>query len=79
MVIELQPETEKRLKQDLASGRFHSVEEVIQRGLQSDVESSSSLKPKESFAKFMRRSPAFGSGIEIDERQAEFTGRDIDL
>ena len=72
------PDTEQLLKQKLANGRFHSIEAVIQRGLQTDVEPTSPPKRKESFAKFMRRSPAFGSGIEIDERQPD-PERQVDL
>ena len=33
MTIHLSPETEKLVEQEIASGRFHSVDEIIQRGI----------------------------------------------
>jgi Arc/MetJ-type ribon-helix-helix transcriptional regulator len=33
MPIQLQPETERLVEQEIASGRFQSVDEIIQRGI----------------------------------------------
>jgi putative addiction module CopG family antidote len=33
MPIQLSPETERLVEQEIASGRFHSVDEIIQQGV----------------------------------------------
>lgn len=35
MIVELKPETEKLLHQELSNGHFNSVDEIIIRGIQS--------------------------------------------
>ena len=81
MVIDLKPETEEILKQEMSNGRFRSVDEIILCGIQTrsatDPTATSKL-PKENFAQFLRRSPLFGSGIVIPEREVD-PERDISL
>lgn len=45
MNVELQPETERMLQRELASGHFESVDEIIIRGIQSRLGNPLSSKP----------------------------------
>jgi Arc/MetJ-type ribon-helix-helix transcriptional regulator len=42
MPIELSPETERLVLEEIASGRFHSVDEIIQQGLRAPDDSAES-------------------------------------
>lgn len=37
MVIDLKPETERRIKEELSSGHFRSLDEIILQGIESRV------------------------------------------
>ena len=48
MPIQLSPETERLVEREIASGRFHSVDEIIQKGIHTvDDESERRRKHRE--------------------------------
>ena len=80
MTIELKPEHERILQDALRQGRFHSVEEALDRALQSIVPHD--LQPnqpqdRKSLSQFLMDSPLAGSELNL-ERDKD-PGRTIEL
>jgi Arc/MetJ-type ribon-helix-helix transcriptional regulator len=83
MSIELKPETERLLEEEIRNGHFHSVDELIVAGVHAWRErhgvqrSGEQPKPSKSLVDFFRESPLVG--LELDLERDKDTGRDIDL
>jgi Arc/MetJ-type ribon-helix-helix transcriptional regulator len=82
MTIELKPEQERTIQEEIRSGRFHSAEEVLDYALAVFRERNSSInsEPKKSrkkLAQFLMESPPAGSGLDLT-RDSDL-GRDIEL
>lgn len=80
MTIELKPEQEKIIQEEIRSGHFRNVEEVLDHALAALREKNSFSGPKKSrknFAEFLMDSPLAGSGLDL-ERDKD-SGRDIEL
>ncbi len=82
MSVELKPETERLVQEEVRRGHFHSVDEVIVQGVyalreKSKVAPARSRKPRKNLADFLLESPFAGSEIDL-ERQQDF-GRAVDL
>ncbi|HEY3741483.1 MAG TPA: hypothetical protein VGL53_16640 [Bryobacteraceae bacterium] len=83
MIVELKPETERLVEEELRSGHVHSVDELIVEGIKSlrdktkDHSPTPSRKPRMNLADFLRESPFAGSEIDL-ERQQDYE-RPIDL
>jgi hypothetical protein len=79
MTIEIKPETELLVREEISSGHFRSVDELIVRGLHALREKGQSgapaaeplAKPKKNFAQFLLESPLPGSGLRL-ERQKDY-------
>jgi len=69
MTIELKPEQQRILQEALRQGRFHSVEEALDRAIQS-------IAPEESLPKKEERSVSKKSLVEVF---APLRGLDLDL
>jgi Arc/MetJ-type ribon-helix-helix transcriptional regulator len=71
MPIQLSPESERLVEQEIASGRFHSVDEIIQQGiLAKNEESELWRKHREAIARtldFARNKALPLNGITIKE------------
>jgi Arc/MetJ-type ribon-helix-helix transcriptional regulator len=84
MAVELKPETERLVEEEIRSGHFQSVDELIVEGVYALREKSKSApltapprKPRKTLAAFLRESPLAGSEIDL-ERQQDY-GRPIVL
>lgn len=82
MTIELKPEQERIIQEEIRRGHFHSAEEVLDHALAALREKSTSIKteaskPRKNFAQFLMESPLAGSGLDL-ERDKD-PGRDISL
>ncbi|HEY1337583.1 MAG TPA: hypothetical protein VGF59_08740 [Bryobacteraceae bacterium] len=85
MTIDLKPETQHLVEQELRNGHFRSVDEIIVEGVKARRERHSdqrisvapARKPRKNLADFLLESPFHGSELQI-ERQKDFP-RDIDL
>ncbi len=82
MTIELKPEQERIIQEEIRSGHFRSAEEVLDHALAALREKSSSVKSeatkhRKNFAQFLMESPLAGSGLDL-ERDKDL-GRDIEL
>ena len=82
MTIELKPEQERIIQEEIRSGHFHSAEEVLDHALAALREKNSLTKPepkkaRKNFAQFLMESPLAGSGLDL-ERDKD-AGRDIEL
>ncbi len=82
MSVELKPETERLVQEEVRRGHFHSVDEVIVQGVyalreKSKVAPVASRKPRKNLADFLMESPLAGSEIDL-ERQQDY-GRPVDL
>lgn len=73
MAIQLSPETERLVEQEIASGRFRSVDEIIQQGIKaedSEIEAERWRKHREAIAwtlDFMRNKALPLEGITLKE------------
>ena len=81
-MLELKPETERLVQEEIKSGHFHTVDELIVQSVQAwrekhQMEPLTSQTTKKDFAQFLLDSPLPGSGLKI-ERQKDFP-RPIDL
>ncbi len=70
MTIQLKPEQERIIEEEIRNGHFHSVEEVLDHALAALREKSSSLgsesrRPRKNFAQFLMESPLAGSGLDL--------------
>jgi hypothetical protein len=84
MAVELKPETERLVNEEIQRGHFRSVDEMIVQGVYALHEKSRSeplaaepRKPRKNLADFLSESPFAGSEIDLDRRD-DF-GRPIDL
>ena len=83
MIVELKPETEKLVQEEIRRGHFQSVDEVIVQGVYALRERSKVApvtvpprKPRKNLADFLTESPFAGSEIDL-ERQQDY-GRPVD-
>jgi Arc/MetJ-type ribon-helix-helix transcriptional regulator len=86
MTVELKPETERLVREEIQRGHVHSVDELIQLAVQAlrekhPVEPSPATapprKPRKNLADFLIESPFAGSELDL-ERQKDYP-RDLDL
>ena len=85
MMVELKPETERLVQEELRSGHVQTVDEIIVCGVQALREKSKTAqaatvppgKPRKNLADFLIESPFAGSEIDL-ERQRDY-GRPVDL
>jgi Arc/MetJ-type ribon-helix-helix transcriptional regulator len=82
MTIELKPEQERIIQEEIQSGHFHSAEEVLDYALAVFREKNSSInsepkKSRKNFAEFLMESPLAGSGLDLTRDRD--LGRDIEL
>ena len=85
MMVELKPETERLVREELGSGHVQTVDELIVRGVQALRERSAGSqaatvtprRPRKNLADFLSESPFAGSEIDL-ERHPDF-GRPVDL
>jgi len=82
VTVELKPETERLVQEELRRGRFRSMDELIVQGVYALREKLNSVqapprKPRKNLADFLSESPFAGSEIDL-ERQQDY-GRPVDL
>ncbi|MGO9255099.1 MAG: hypothetical protein ACLQU1_02175 [Bryobacteraceae bacterium] len=82
MTVEIKPETEQMVQEELRSGHVQTVDEIIVHGVQALREKSKAApapprKPRKNLADFLLESPFAGSELDL-ERQRDF-GRPVDL
>jgi Arc/MetJ-type ribon-helix-helix transcriptional regulator len=82
MTIELKPEQERIIREQIQNGHFRSPEEVLDHALAALREKNSysvskSKKPGKNLAQFLMESPLAGSGLNIERDKDQ--GRDLDL
>lgn len=86
MAVELKPETEQLVLDEIERGHFHSVDELIVEGVHAWREKNhvaplvaapSSRKPRINLADFLLQSPFAGSELVIERQKDE--PRNIDL
>jgi hypothetical protein len=82
MRVELKPETEQLVQEEIKSGHFHTLDELIVQSVhawreKNQAEQTAARKPKKNFAQFLLDSPLPGSGLKL-ERRKDFP-RPIDL
>ena len=82
MTVELKPETERLVREELQSGHVQTVDELVVHGVHAVREKSKSVaapprKPRKNLADFLLESPLAGSEIDL-ERQQDYD-RPIDL
>jgi Arc/MetJ-type ribon-helix-helix transcriptional regulator len=75
MMVELKPETERLVQEEIKSGHFHTVDELIVEGVHAWREKhqvgGAAREPKKNFAQFLLDSPLPGSGLKL-ERQKHY-------
>ena len=82
MMVELKPETEQLVQEEINSGHFHTVDELIKEGVYAwrekhQVMESTPGKPLKNLADFLLESPFAGSELDL-ERQQDY-GRPVEL
>jgi Arc/MetJ-type ribon-helix-helix transcriptional regulator len=84
MAVELKAETEQLVQQEIESGHFRDIDELIVEGVRALRQQSKALPaiakprtPRQNLADFLSASPFAGSEINL-ERQRDY-GRPIDL
>ncbi len=79
MSVDLKPETERLVKEELQNGHFASVDEMIAEGVRAWREKHGTAPPehKQNLVDFFRESPLVG--LELDLERDPDTGQDIDL
>jgi Arc/MetJ-type ribon-helix-helix transcriptional regulator len=82
LTIELKPEQERIIQEQIRSGHFRSAEEVLDYALAALREKNSfskpePKKPRKNFAQFLMESPLSGSGLDLERDKDQ--GRDIEL
>ena len=82
MNIELKPEQERIIQEEIRNGHFRSADEVLDYALaalhdKSSFQKSESKKPRKNFAQFLMESPLAGSGLDLERDKDQ--GRDIEL
>lgn len=83
-MIELKPETEQLVQEEIQRGHFHSVDELIVKSVNAWREKhrvfpavAPPRKPRKNLADFLLESPFAGSDLQI-ERQRDYP-RPVDL
>ena len=73
--MQLNPEIERWVQDQVQRGHFHSVEEVIEQAVYAlrakSPEPTPVRKPRKNFAQFLLDSPLSGSGLRL-ERQKDY-------
>jgi Arc/MetJ-type ribon-helix-helix transcriptional regulator len=74
MTIELKPEQERIIQEEIRNGHFRSADEVLDHALAALREKNSYLKsgptkPRKNLAEFLMESPLAGSGLDLDRDQ----------
>lgn len=81
MTIQLKPEQERIIQEEIQNGHFRNIHEVLDHALAALREKNSQLaetkKPRKNFAQFLMESPLAGSGLDL--RRDKDSGRDIEL
>jgi hypothetical protein len=82
MTVELKPETERLVQEELRSGHVQTVDELIVHGVhalreKSKVAPAPPRTPRKNLADFLLESPFAGSELDL-ERQQDY-GRPVDL
>ncbi len=83
MSIELKPETERLVQEEIRNGNFHSVDELIREGVHAWREKHRTQPPaerqkrKQTLSEFLMESPLAGSELNL-ERDKD-PGRNIPL
>jgi len=82
VTVDLKPETERLVREEIRRGRYHSVDEVIEQAVyalreRSKVAPVPPRKPRKNLADFLLGSPFAGSELDL-ERQQDY-GRPVDL
>jgi Arc/MetJ-type ribon-helix-helix transcriptional regulator len=85
VTVELKPETEQLVQEEIRSGHIHSVDELIVYGVRAlrekrHVQTTAAApprKPRKNLADFLMESPFAGSEIDL-ERQQDY-GRPVEL
>jgi hypothetical protein len=79
--VEIKPETERLVQEELRSGHAQTVDEIIVYGVNALREKSKVAppprKPRKNLADFLLESPLRGSGLQL-ERQKDYP-RPVDL
>lgn len=82
MTIELKPEQERIIEEEIRCGHFRNAEEVLDHALaalreKNSLPKSQSHKSRKNLAQFLMESPLAGSGLDL-ERDRDL-GRDVEL
>ncbi len=82
MNIELKPEQERIIQEEILNGHFRNAEEVLDHALaalrgKSSLQKSGSAGSRKNFAQFLIESPLAGSGLELERDKDQ--GRDFEL
>lgn len=79
MTIDIQPDTQELVQEEIRRGHFHSVDEMIVEGVNAwhEKHAVETAKPRKHLYDLLTQPPFAGSGLEI-ERQEDYP-RDIDL
>jgi Arc/MetJ-type ribon-helix-helix transcriptional regulator len=84
MAVELKAETEQLVQQEIESGRFRDIDELIVEGVRAFRQQSKAMPviakprtPRQNLADFLSASPFAGSEINLERKQDY--GRPIDL
>jgi len=81
MQIDIAPETERLVREEIRSGHFQSADEVIRAGVEAlrekNVRPSAPPAGSKSLVQFFRESPLVG--LELDFERDQDPGRDITL
>lgn len=81
MSIEIKPETERLVQEELQKGNFHSVDEIIIEGVHARREKQSSepagTQGRTSLSEFLLNSPL--AGAELDLVRDKDPGRTVEL
>lgn len=81
MTINIRPETEQLVREELRSGNFRSVDDLIASGVRAwhaqHPEAAAGQPPPQSLVEFFRQSPLVG--LELDLNRDRDPGRDLAL
>lgn len=82
MTIDIKPETQELIQDEICRGHFRTVDEMIVEGVNArrgkyPTTAPSSVRPRKPLYDLLTQAPFAGSGLEI-ERQPD-SPRDIDL
>jgi Arc/MetJ-type ribon-helix-helix transcriptional regulator len=74
VTVELKPETERLVQEEIQRGHFHSVDEVIEQAVYALFEKSREApappsKPRKNLADFLMESPFAGAELDLERRK----------